>query len=971
MSLEDSSSTIVSLISFALHFPRTSNSTADVSRKSNLKFDSSKASSSKSVKEAQPKKLSEQVSKTTDVGDFELPAPKLFEAKLDLFEGEEVDAGDELPHEENIPALAKSSRETIETEEEPNRPPPENRPVSRTQEVDPKPVSRTARNISPHFQNLAGTRNKPSPQQNPEVKRRSAARAVCPTADDHLKPGEAERRTAAELLRSKSIQPQYLEQQHVHISEPVSEKTTEEFCRPEYPEAIKSQRAQLPIRDAKRKESSPVPAAVDESFEVENDHSQSTPMHGDEENAAGEKKATEEGSCEEDTRPQSGRLEHKDEAPPPITNTVHTAAPSLHEEEAASQEAFADAGDCGPASALPASAASQQSDKIKTAHISTQETSVEAKGKDGHPRKENTRNKTSSGSSIRQLERRKSSIIPRSNLPFGKPLRTTNEHSESQDVGAASTRMQLQFLGSKEGQSTTPRAPRKRSPREGTAGQEVHSTILKGPRKSSPIEETAGQDQADGTSRAKRKLAPLPSEEKKEKKQVRFQEGTSSPQPQPTQPQMLKDDGKKQTTMRKVELLSTGFSSLQSSRLGLTASTSVNSEQPVLVNRAVNRTKESTAMKTHGTKTGFFAKSRKRVHIEELELPSKRHGLAELANRKNVQANRSTSEMKFAFEQVQVGKGAPRRTSTKDTTLQLALKTTVEPDELPPASASPQKTNEENPTADASLEYSSKKSPEQKLVEASGTPPPEENQEALEGQALEKLDDTGSDYSVVKRLPSTETLTSERRNIMEQANMYSDKLEEMIRNLKRLNNHATDLVVRALICNNKLLMMQSPRTEEKISSLTVQLSTQFVTAGIILNSYLNFIPKRDRLPGHDQRVRKALQCLSGEELKALLRVLPASDLRSLLQEIRIHCAYGSDAFTQAGVSTANGYTIDIHSNWNFLPRHRVFVYFHERILQKLLDDPTFQLAFLELRQHSRWDQIERQARVFQARVFLP
>ncbi|KAL2652676.1 hypothetical protein R1flu_020804 [Riccia fluitans] len=116
---------------------------------------------------------------------------------------------------------------------------------------------------------------------------------------------------------------------------------------------------------------------------------------------------------------------------------------------------------------------------------------------------------------------------------------------------------------------------------------------------------------------------------------------------------------------------------------------------------------------------------------------------------------------------------------------------------------------------------------------------------------------------------------------------------------------------------------------------------------------VDFIPKRDRLGGH--RVRKALQCLSGEELEVytqkltkaydLMRALPPSDPRSLHQQGIIHCAYGTGSFVQDGLSAVNNFTIDIHFSWLFLPWHRMFVYFHERILQKLLDDPTFTLHF--------------------------
>ncbi|BBN04284.1 polyphenol oxidase [Marchantia polymorpha subsp. ruderalis] len=100
------------------------------------------------------------------------------------------------------------------------------------------------------------------------------------------------------------------------------------------------------------------------------------------------------------------------------------------------------------------------------------------------------------------------------------------------------------------------------------------------------------------------------------------------------------------------------------------------------------------------------------------------------------------------------------------------------------------------------------------------------------------------------------------------------------------------------------------------------------------------------------RVRKALQCLSGHELEtytrklergyALMRALPDSDPRSFKRQNAIHCAYGTGSFVQDG---STNLTIDIHLNWLFLPWHRMFVYFHERILQKLLGDPEFSLHF--------------------------
>ncbi|OAE31511.1 hypothetical protein AXG93_3890s1000 [Marchantia polymorpha subsp. ruderalis] len=119
---------------------------------------------------------------------------------------------------------------------------------------------------------------------------------------------------------------------------------------------------------------------------------------------------------------------------------------------------------------------------------------------------------------------------------------------------------------------------------------------------------------------------------------------------------------------------------------------------------------------------------------------------------------------------------------------------------------------------------------------------------------------------------------------------------------------------------------------------------------VIDGPIVDFRPKYDA--SKPLRVRKALQCLSGHELQTylrklekgyvLMRALPDSDPRSFKRQNAIHCAYGTGSFLQDG---STNLTIDVHLNWLFLPWHRMFVYFHERILQKLLGDPEFSLHF--------------------------
>ncbi|GJV44245.1 polyphenol oxidase I, chloroplastic-like protein [Tanacetum coccineum] len=56
------------------------------------------------------------------------------------------------------------------------------------------------------------------------------------------------------------------------------------------------------------------------------------------------------------------------------------------------------------------------------------------------------------------------------------------------------------------------------------------------------------------------------------------------------------------------------------------------------------------------------------------------------------------------------------------------------------------------------------------------------------------------------------------------------------------------------------------------------------------------------------------------------------------------CAYCNGAFTQekSGYETIN---LQIHNNWLFYPFHRWYIYFYERILGSLINDPTFALPY--------------------------
>jgi polyphenol oxidase len=103
------------------------------------------------------------------------------------------------------------------------------------------------------------------------------------------------------------------------------------------------------------------------------------------------------------------------------------------------------------------------------------------------------------------------------------------------------------------------------------------------------------------------------------------------------------------------------------------------------------------------------------------------------------------------------------------------------------------------------------------------------------------------------------------------------------------------------------------------------------------------------------RARKSVFELSaqeGDRLKAAydalrqLRVDRPEDPRNWLGQGLVHCWYCSgslDALTGP----------EIHGGWWFLPWHRAYLYFHERILGDLIEDPSFALPYWD------WDTPQR------------
>ncbi|XP_008778193.1 polyphenol oxidase, chloroplastic-like [Phoenix dactylifera] len=96
------------------------------------------------------------------------------------------------------------------------------------------------------------------------------------------------------------------------------------------------------------------------------------------------------------------------------------------------------------------------------------------------------------------------------------------------------------------------------------------------------------------------------------------------------------------------------------------------------------------------------------------------------------------------------------------------------------------------------------------------------------------------------------------------------------------------------------------------------------------------------------RIRPAAHLVDSEYLakyaKAveLMKALPADDPRNFTQQANVHCAYCDGSYDQIGFPDIE---IQVHNSWIFFPWHRFYLYFHEKILGKLIGDETFALPF--------------------------
>ncbi|XP_058096720.1 polyphenol oxidase, chloroplastic-like [Magnolia sinica] len=97
-------------------------------------------------------------------------------------------------------------------------------------------------------------------------------------------------------------------------------------------------------------------------------------------------------------------------------------------------------------------------------------------------------------------------------------------------------------------------------------------------------------------------------------------------------------------------------------------------------------------------------------------------------------------------------------------------------------------------------------------------------------------------------------------------------------------------------------------------------------------------PLRTRKPAH---LLDADDLAKYKEAYKLMRALDPNDPWSLEQQAKVHCQYCNEAYDQVGYDVP----VQVHFNWIFLPWHRYYIHFHEKILGKLIGDETFALPF--------------------------
>ncbi|PKA46165.1 Aureusidin synthase [Apostasia shenzhenica] len=107
---------------------------------------------------------------------------------------------------------------------------------------------------------------------------------------------------------------------------------------------------------------------------------------------------------------------------------------------------------------------------------------------------------------------------------------------------------------------------------------------------------------------------------------------------------------------------------------------------------------------------------------------------------------------------------------------------------------------------------------------------------------------------------------------------------------------------------------------------------------------INFTPPPSSSPLRIRRPAHSLDPAAAQKYAnatALMRSLQADHPWNFIQQSNVHCAYCAGGH----LHSSRNITLEIHFSWLFFPWHRAFLYFYERILGKLVGDPSFALPF--------------------------
>ncbi|PIA38223.1 hypothetical protein AQUCO_02800118v1 [Aquilegia coerulea] len=100
-------------------------------------------------------------------------------------------------------------------------------------------------------------------------------------------------------------------------------------------------------------------------------------------------------------------------------------------------------------------------------------------------------------------------------------------------------------------------------------------------------------------------------------------------------------------------------------------------------------------------------------------------------------------------------------------------------------------------------------------------------------------------------------------------------------------------------------------------------------------------------PSEQLRIRKRAHMRDSDYIAkyasalSIMKSLPYDDPRSFARQADVHCIYCTGSYNK---KHSNEF-LNVHRSWFFFPWHRMYIYFHERILASLIDDDTFSLSF--------------------------